>query len=117
MAANAGILIGWTRAFPGKEAQAVQKFGEYVGYLTKLQSEKRIESFEPAIINPHGGDLNGFFIIRGDRNKLHELKGTDHWKDWLALGSFLLDGFGAQEIFLGEEFVGFMGRFQKLVNE
>jgi hypothetical protein len=113
MAANSGILIGWNRAFPGREANAIGKFSEFLGYLGKLQSEKRIESFEPVMLSPHGGDLNGFIILRGEKAKIDDLRGTDHFKDWLAWASFTLDGFGAQEIYLGDEIMSLMQRFMK----
>jgi hypothetical protein len=113
---NAGLLVGWTRAYTGKEQVALNKFGEYLGYLTKLVTEKHIDSFEPVIVRPHGGDLNGFILVRADAAKLATLRQSDQWKDWEALGSVLLQGFGVIECGLGNGVADFMGRFQKQLN-
>ena len=110
---NAGLLVGWTRAYTGKEHAALGKFGEYLGYLTKLVNEKHIDSFEPVIVRPHGGDLNGFILVRADAAKLATLRATDHWKDWEALGVVLLQGFGVIECALSDGVGDFMGRFAK----
>src|SRR5215510_6194963 len=100
--ASSGMLVGWNRANQGKETVAIGKFGEYVGYLNKLVAEKHIEGFEPVLLRPHGGDLNGFFLIRGDAAKLAALRTTDQWKDWEVAGSFYLTGFGVIECALAE---------------
>jgi hypothetical protein len=111
---NAGILIGWTRAFNGKETIALSKFGEFTMYVTKLQKEKHIDSFEPVIMRPHGGDLNGFFLIRGDAAKLAAVRATDQWKDWEAWGAFNLQGFGVIECAIGEAVGTEIGRFTRI---
>lgn len=100
---NAGLLVGWSRANAGKEAAALGKFGEFAGYVAKLQAEKHIDSFEPVLLRPHGGDLNGFFLLRGDATKLAALRQTEHWKDWEAFGGLYLQGFGVIECALGGE--------------
>ena len=111
--ANAGIMIGWTRALSGREAAANTKFGEFGAYLGKLQAESRIESFEPVIMRPHGGDLNGFFLIRGTETKLAELRTTDHWKDWETWGGYHLENFGAVDCMLGDSIGSSMTRWAK----
>jgi hypothetical protein len=113
--ANTGILIGWKRSMPGREGHALQKFGEYAGYLTKLQAEKHIESFEPVVIRPHGGNLDGFFLIRGERAKLGALRDTDHWKDWEAWGAYNMEGFAVLDCQLGDGLTDMLGRFGKLI--
>jgi hypothetical protein len=112
--ANAGLLLGWNRSVPGYEAQTVAKFGEFIGYLTVLVMEKKIESFEPVITRPHGGDLNGFFLIRGERAQLNALQDSDGWKDWEVWGAYHLQGFGVVECNLGAEIAETMKRFGKL---
>lgn len=114
--ANAGLLVGWNRAFPGHEAHTVAKFGEYIGFLTVQVMEKKIESFEPVITRPHGGDLNGFFLIRGERAQLNALQDSDQWKDWEVWGAYHLQGFGVVEVNLGAEIAETMKRFGKLAS-
>ena len=55
-----------------------QKFMEF---NTGLQSEGKIESFEPVILSAHGGDLNGFIMIKGDAEKLAKVRADDVFGD------------------------------------
>lgn len=114
MAANAGFIVGWTKAFPGREALTVAKFPEYVAWLSKLQAESVIESFEPVLLTPHGGDLNGFFIVRGEAAKLDQLQRTEAWREWTAWGAFHLQGFGVIQAHLGDAVPAEMARFGRL---
>ncbi len=113
--ANMGIMVGWNRAVTGREGHTLAKFGEYVVYLSRLQAEKYIESFEPVLTRPHGGDLNGFFLIRGNRDKFNELRETDHWKDWEVWGAYNMVGFGIVECLLGADMTDSLQRFGKLL--
>ena len=101
---------------PGVWEPSAAKFGEFVGYVTKLQAEKHIDSFEPVLMRPHGGDLNGFFLIRGDAGKLATLRQSDHWKDWEAWGGYHMQGFGVIECALADGVGDFMARFAKQIS-
>ena len=59
MTANAALFIGWGQAIPGREQKALQVFNEGIQYWSKLQQQGMIESFEPFLLEPHGGDLAG----------------------------------------------------------
>ncbi|MBI5499983.1 MAG: hypothetical protein HY907_07050 [Deltaproteobacteria bacterium] len=114
MAVNSGLLIGWTRPYVGREKTAQPKFEEYIGYLAKLQAEKKIESFEPVLCDPTGHDtLGGFFLVRGDQARLAEIQRTEEWRDWLAFGTYNLDGFRIVGCALGESIPDRMKRWQK----
>jgi hypothetical protein len=116
MAAVRGILVGWNRVVPGKEVQAVALFGEAMAYWSGQQQAGAIESFEPVFLSPHGGDLNGFFLIRGEPGKLAELLETD---DYLALeqkGSNLLEGHGVIPATFGEGISRRMSIYQKVTS-
>ena len=111
------IVIGWNSARSGKEKHTHEKFGEFVGYLLNLQTSKQIDSFEPVILSPHGGDLNGFFLIRADRARIGMLRGTDAWKDWEIWGLVNMEGFGVNEAFLGDEIADVMKRYAKAIGK
>ena len=57
-------------ALARRESAAVDVFGEAVAYYTGLQGQGEIESFEIVFLDPHGGDLGGSFLLRGDAAKL-----------------------------------------------
>ena len=87
-------FYGWNRATPGYEKEAGALFQEYVQYLGGLQQAGSIDSFETVILTAHGGDLNGFFLIRGEAEKLDALRRTEAFSTFLTKASFFIDGGG-----------------------
>ena len=76
MASNA-LFFGWNRSIPGRERISEQHFGEFVEYLTGLQQQGTIQSFDVTLLNPHGGDMNGFFLIRGESADLSAVMSSE----------------------------------------
>ena len=58
--AGDAIFIGWGDPVHGRELKGLEVFGEAVALWGRLQQEGAIESFEPVLLGPHGGDLQGF---------------------------------------------------------
>ena len=71
--AESGLLIGWGDIRTGRDAAANKVFAEALAYWPKLQAAGEIESVETVILGAHGGDLGGFFLLRGDPEKLGRL--------------------------------------------
>ena len=114
MASEAGIFIGWNRTFPGAEEKAVGLFGEFVGYLEQRKGAGDIESYEPVILQAHGGDLNGFFLIRGDRNKLDRMAATDEYIGFVTRAALILQDLGSINAFVGEGVPKQLSRMMKI---
>jgi hypothetical protein len=53
-----------------------------------------IQSFDVALLNPHGGDLNGFFLIRAGNTELNDLMATDEWLKHIVRGELHEEGMG-----------------------
>ena len=109
------IFMGWNRAVPGREAQAGQHFQEYLGYLGKLQQTAQIESFEAVLLSPHGGDLNGFFLLRGDSAKLNALPETTEWVTHVTRANVNLEGFGTVRGVTGEGVMAWMATWAEVM--
>jgi len=75
--ADSGLFIGFGTPVRGRERQAIKAFSETFEYYSRLQQEGEIESFEPVILEPHGGQLGGFFLVRGDQDKLARIRGSE----------------------------------------
>lgn len=86
------IVFGWNRSVPGREAVSGQHFQEFTEYLGTQQRNGLIESFEPVLLEPHGGSLNGFILIRGEPQKLARMVDTEDWIRHQARGLLHLDG-------------------------
>ena len=92
--ADSGLFIGWGEVVRGREADAVENFNSTIEYFTGLQSDGMIESFEPVFLEQHGGDLNGFFFIRGDAEKLAALRVDPDFEDVILRASLIVDNLG-----------------------
>ena len=112
--ANAVIFLGWNRPTVGREQQAMQVFQKSLEFYTKLQTEGRIESFEPVILSAHGGDLNGFFLLRGDAEKLSEIRRDETFVDIVIEAEYCVDGFGHVDGYIGEGLDDVITRWAKL---
>jgi hypothetical protein len=92
--ADAGLFIGWGDVARGREKEAVDLFNEIVAYYGRLQEDGEIESFEPVFLEPHGGDLTGFVLLRGDAEKLAALRVSDEFTQYSLRAGLVVDGFG-----------------------
>jgi len=71
--AEFGLFLGFGAPRSGKEAAAAKVRDEGTAYLTALQTAGEIESWEYVLLRWHGGDLVGFYLLRGDPEKLGRL--------------------------------------------
>ncbi len=101
--ATGALVIGWGPAVRGREHKALQVFNEAIQFYTRLQQQGTIESFEPVALEPHGGDLNGFLLIRGDREKLNALRTSEEFLRLSNRAALIVDNFGVITAFIGEE--------------
>jgi len=115
--ANYGLFIGWNRPVPGREPEAGEVFQQALGYWGKLQKEGKIESFEPALLQRHGGDLNGFFLIRGKRESIHTIMDSREYKDLILRCDHYVAGFGVVPMSIGEELTTEMQHWMQLVTK
>ena|SRR5438876_1913623 len=92
--ADAGLFIGWGDVARGREKEAVDLFNEIVAYYGRLQEDGEIESFEPVFLEPHGGDLTGFVLLRGDAEKLAALRVSDEFTQFSLRAGLVVDRFG-----------------------
>lgn len=95
------IVFGWNRSLPGREMVSAQHFQEFTEYLGTQQRNGLIESFEPVFLEPHGGTLNGLFLIRGEAEKLSQLTGSADWRRHQTRAILHLDGALAVRGFTG----------------
>ena len=116
MAANHAVLFGWNRVVPGSEQKALVLFQEAVGFWGQQQQAGNIESFEPFFLSPHGGDLNGFILVRGQPDKLNQILASDEYITIELRATLLLEGHGVIRAICGEEITRQMGIYQQLIS-
>lgn len=103
------IFAGWNRAVPGREQLAAAHFQEYIQYLTGLQQGGTIDSFKSVLLTAHGGDLNGFFLIEGEPDKLNALVTTEEWLTHAIRAGLYTEGLGIVRGVTGDLLMAQMG--------
>jgi len=98
-----GLFVGFGPPIDGRETQATQVFGEAVAYYTRLQQQGDIERFEVALLEAHGGDLNGFILLRGDPVKLAMARASEEWARLVIRANFVVRGVGIVSALLDAE--------------
>jgi hypothetical protein len=68
-----------------------------------LSQRGEIESFEPVALEPHGGDLMGFLLVRGDPEKLNRMRFSQEFSRLIGRASFAVESFGVVSAVIGEE--------------
>jgi hypothetical protein len=90
---SAGLFIGWKQGFLGREDFAIGLLHEATQFFTKLQGAREIGSFDVVMLHPYGGDLNGFFLVRGAAEQIDALSRHEGYHSIVGKAMFCLDGF------------------------
>jgi hypothetical protein len=115
--ADSGLFIGFGAPVRGREQQAIKVFSEASEYYARLQQQGEIDDFEPVLLEPHGGELGGFFLLRGDQDKLARVRGSEEFERLTARGQLIVENLGVTSAFLGERLMSQMSTFMKQVAE
>jgi hypothetical protein len=111
--ADRALFIGWNRAERGREKESLETFAVAMAYFGKQVAGGQIESAEPVLLAPHGGDLNGFFLIRGSSEKLAAMQDSDEFRDLIVAADMSVGGVGTINGYIGEGLMKEMARFQR----
>ena len=106
--ANFGLFLGFNVPARGREVQASKVFGESMAYWNQRKAAGDIESIEVAVLEPHGGDLGGFILIRGEPQKLAQLRGSEEFSRLNVRAGFSVEGFGVVSALLDDEAARFV---------
>jgi hypothetical protein len=115
--ADAGLFIGWGAPVRGRETKGLEVFNEAVQQWGQYQQDGRIESFEVALLYPHGGDLYGFGLLRGTVEGLDELQREDGFQRNLTRAGLVVERLGVVPVVLGEGLGEVIQRYQEQAAE
>ena len=109
--ADYALMVGWGVPVRGREQQAAKVFGEAVELYTQLQQQGRIAGFEAFFLEPHGGDLGGFFLLRGERDDLAQVRTSDDFARVSLRANQVVENFGVVAAETGGRVEQLMGEF------
>lgn len=115
--ADEALFIGWGEVVRGRERKAVEVLNESMQYYGQLQEGGQIESFDAWFLAPHGGDLAGFVLLRGEREQLDEIRRSPEFERLLTRAAMIVDRTGAVHAYTGEALGRLMAQFEEATGE
>jgi hypothetical protein len=115
--ADAGLFIGWGPPVRGREAKGLEVFNESVQQWGQYEQDGKIESFEVALLYPHGGDLAGFALLRGTREGLDALMAEDEFQRMTTRAGLIIERLGVVRAAIGEDLGKQIQTYQAAISE
>ena len=115
--ADEALFIGWGEVVRGRESKALDVFNESLQYYARLQQDGTVESFDAWFLAPHGGDLAGFILLRGERERLDEVQRGPEFELLMARAGMIVDRVGVVNAYTGEALGRLVGQFQAATAE
>ena len=115
--ADDALFIGWGEVVRGREMKAVEVFNESLEYYGQLQQDGKIEGFDVFFLGPHGGDLGGFIMLRGERESLDEIERTPEFERLQTRVAMIVDGSGAVPAVTGEALARQLAHFEEAADD
>ena len=113
--ADAGLFIGWGEVVRGREDRALDVFNETIELYGQMQSDGRIESFEVALLNPHGGELQGFVLLRGSEAQMDAVPREEEFERLMTKASLLVDNLGIIPALMGASLARGLSIYQEQI--
>jgi hypothetical protein len=88
------LFIGFGQPVRGREERAVEVFNEFVGMFGRMQAAVRIEDMDVALLDPHGGDLGGFFMVHGSPEQCSALQMDEEFRRACTDAGLIVENFG-----------------------
>jgi hypothetical protein len=100
--ADRALFVGFGQSVRGREERAIEVFNEFVGLCGRMQSDGRIESMDVALLDPHGGDLVGFFMLYGSEPQCAALPDDEEFRRAVIDASLIVENLGVVHARTGE---------------
>jgi hypothetical protein len=113
--ADRSLFVGFGAPVRGREERAIEVFNEWVGMLGRMQSEGRIEGMDVSLLDPHGGELGGFFLVHGTAEQCATLQNDDDFRSAVIDATLIVDQFGVVPAVTGEGVGREMGMYSDAV--
>jgi hypothetical protein len=101
--AKGALFVDWGALITGREKVAQNVLNDAMHYLQGLQEEGTVDSIEAVALEPHGGDLNGFVLVKGDKETLAHLRVDDEFVRMIVGGQLVHSKVGVVGAYTGAE--------------
>jgi hypothetical protein len=114
---EAALFVGWGQPVRGREKRSLDVFNDAVTYYGERLQDGSIESFEPVLLNPHGGDLQGFFLIKGSAEGLSTMMASEEFQRLHVRAGMIVEDLGIIEAFTDDAVLRQLGYFGDAAGE
>jgi hypothetical protein len=114
--ADAGLFIGWGQVVRNREQRALEVFNETMEYYAGLKRDGRIESWEVVLLEPHGGDLAGFVLLRGTTDQINAVRSDEEFERRTTRADLIVDGLGTVGALVEDGVARGMGIYQEEIS-
>ena len=114
---DAGLFVGFGQPARAREPQAVELLRRAHALYSELQERGEIDSFETVLLEPHGGDLGGFILIRGTADQMHGLRRSDEFRRINARAGLVVEHFGVVDAHVGDGMSAQLAIYEQQMNE
>jgi hypothetical protein len=115
--ADAGVFIGYGTAQAGRERQALKVYGELIQYLGGLRQRGQIEAFDAVQLQPHGGDLGGFVLVRGAAEQMGQMQASPEFQTLVNRALIVVGSLGIVNASINEGVQRIFADFESHLNE
>jgi len=88
------VFIGFGQPVRGREERAVDVFNDFVGMFGRMAADGRIADMDVTLLDPHGGDLGGFFMVHGSAEQCSALMMDEEFRRACTDANLIVDNFG-----------------------
>jgi len=99
--ADRALFVGFGAPVRGREERAVEVFNEFVAMCGGMQSDGRIEGMDVTLLEPHGGDLGGFFMLHGSEEQCSALRWSEDFRRAVIDANLIVENFGVVQASTG----------------
>jgi hypothetical protein len=101
----------------GREERALDVFNETMQFYGRLQEEGRVERFDVALLQPHGGDLAGFALLRGTGQQIDSLRRDDDFQRVVQRADLIVERLGVVDALVDEGLAEGLGVYRNEIGE
>jgi hypothetical protein len=115
--AEAALFIGWGEVARGRETRALDVYNDSLQYYGRLQQKGRIERFDVAVLNPTGGDLGGFIMLRGKAEQIDSTRRSEEFQRLQNRVQLIADGLRVTDAFVDEGLAQVMKQYADVLGD
>jgi len=111
------VFVGFGQPVRGREERAVDVFNDFVGMFGRMAADGRIADMDVTLLDPHGGDLGGFFMVHGSAEQCSALMMDEEFRRACTDANLIVDNFGVVPAATGQAVGDEMAMYMEAVRK